>query len=378
MHTLACMADVPAADWNALVDSDQPALRHEFLHQLEFSRAATPDTGWVPAHRLEHDSQGGLMAALPLYEKQHSFGEFVFDFALADAWQRQGLAYYPKLLSAIPFSPLPGPRLLGQDDSARERLAVAMESMADGERYSTAHVLFCLPRDLTLLRERGWISRHGCRFLWQNQGHETFDDWLRTFRAKKRKNLLRERRRVHDQGVRFLWREGEALASADWTGLYALYARTYHLRGQRPYLPPDFFRGLAGSMPGQLLIIEAYDREDELIAMAFCLKGTETLYGRHWGAARDLDGLHFETCYYQGIDYCLQNRLRAFDPGTQGEHKLLRGFEPIETASMHWIPSGPLRRAVADYAAAEARHNQDYMNVARQHLPFHRDAGEGP
>lgn len=377
MRTLSGISAVPAADWNELAGPDLPALRHDFLALLETTGAACPATGWTARHQIIEAPQGGIAAALPLYEKQHSFGEFVFDFALADAWHRSGLNYYPKLVSAIPFSPLIGPRLLSDNEAHRHELAQRMENLADGGDFSTAHVLFCHESNRQLMTDRGWIDRHGCRFLWRNQGYRDFDHWLERFRSKKRKNLRRERRRVREAGIRFRWLEGETLQQADWDDLYPLYATTYHQRLQEPYLPRSFFEQLCQRQPHQVLLIEARDREDQLIAMAFCLKGQDTLYGRHWGAAREVDGLHFETCYHQGVAYCIDRGLKYFDPGTQGEHKLLRGFEPVETHSMHWIPDPRLRQAVADFAATEARRNRAYMTAARDYLPFHHAPTDG-
>jgi predicted N-acyltransferase len=372
IRRLDAIADVPADDWDALIDPDQPALRHTFLRLLEETGAATPATGWHPAHLVKPGSQGGLSAALPLYEKDHSFGEFVFDFAWADAWQRSGRPYYPKLTAAIPFSPLIGPRLTGHDSASRAALAGHLETLTDGRHYSTAHALFCNEADAALLHDRGWITRQGCRFRWDNQGFRDFDDWLDTFRSKKRKNLRRERRKVREAGFTFRWLEGEELAEVDWESYYPLYAATYWRRMQRPYLPRAFFERLCRWMPENVVLIEARDEAGELTALAFCLRGRHTLYGRHWGATREHDGLHFETCYHQGIEYCIRHGLKYFDPGTQGEHKLLRGFAPVRTRSLHWIPEPGLRRAVADFARAEARQNAAYMAAAREHLPFHR------
>lgn len=377
IRRLEAISEVPADDWDALIDADQPALRHDFLRLLEETGAATPTTGWHPAHLVSTGEQGGLEAALPLYEKHHSFGEFVFDFAWADAWERSGRPYYPKLTAAIPFSPLIGPRLPAREPAARHALAAHLESLADGEQYSTAHALFCSADDARLLAERGWVSRHGCRFLWENRGFQDFDDWLATFRSKKRKNLRRERRKIHEAGFRFRWLEGEALQTIDWETYYPLYAATYWRRMQTPYLPRAFFENLCKTLPDNVVLIEARDEADELTALAFCLRGQETLYGRHWGTMQEHDGLHFETCYHQGIEYCISRGLKHFDPGTQGEHKLLRGFGPVQTQSLHWIPEPGLRQAIADLARAESRQNAAYMAAAREHLPFHRDEATG-
>lgn len=375
IRRLDAIRAVPAEAWDALIDADQPAMHHAFLQLLEETGAASPATGWTPAHLVHAEADGGLSAALPVYEKTHSFGEFVFDFAWADAWHRTGRPYYPKLTAAVPFSPLIGPRLPARNDEARAALAGELEKQADGARYSTAHALFCTADEAGFLGERGWVARHGCRFRWRNRSFRDFDDWLDTFRSKKRKNLRRERRKVREAGFRFRWLEGEALRSLDWDEYYPLYAATYWRRMQEPYLPQTFFERLCRALPEQVVLIEGRDEADQLTALAFCLRGSDTLYGRHWGATREHDGLHFETCYHQGIEYCIDRGLQYFDPGTQGEHKLLRGFEPITTHSMHWIPEADLRAAVADFARAEARQNEAYMAAARAHLPFHREHG---
>jgi len=370
------MADVPADAWNRLIDPDQPALRHGFIRLLESTGAAGPDTGWFPRHLTLNDAGKGLSAALPLYEKTHSFGEFVFDFALADAWHRNGLAYYPKLVSAIPFTPLVGPRIPANAPGPRDQLITALEQTVDSGGYSTAHMLFCTNHEAKTLEARRWLRREGCRFLWHNRGYSDFDHWLGRFRSKKRKNLRRERRTVREAGIRFQWRDGEAVRHLDWAEYYPLYAATYWRRGQNPYLPRAFFEALCQQQPESVVVIEGRDQKDQLVALAFCLRGERTLYGRHWGCTQAFDGLHFETCYHQGIEYCIANGLDYFDPGTQGEHKLLRGFEPVTTQSMHWIPDPRFHQAVADFAQQERAHNAAYMASARAHLPFHRD-GEG-
>ncbi|MCP1726731.1 putative N-acyltransferase [Natronospira proteinivora] len=372
------LADVPAEDWDQLVGTDQPAMQHGFLRLLESSGAASPETGWIPRHLGLDDAQGRLNAALPLYEKSHSFGEFVFDFALADAWHRNGLAYYPKLVSAIPFSPLVGPRIPARDSQQQERLIAALEAETGQRSCSTAHALFCREDEAKAMQARHWIRREGCRFQWHNRGYTSFDDWLGRFRAKKRKNLRRERRTVRDAGIRFTWQDGDAVRDLDWDEYYPLYAATYWRRGQTPYLPKSFFVQLCQQQSDSVVLIEGRDRNGELLALAFCLRGERTLYGRHWGCTRELDGLHFETCYHQGIEYCIANGLDYFDPGTQGEHKLLRGFEPVTTCSMHWIPDPRFHAAVSRFAEEERAHNAAYMASARAHLPFHREQALGP
>ncbi len=386
LHRLEGIHQVASSDWDRLVGPDQPALRHAFLEALESTGAVGGGTGWLPRHLIVTDENKRLLGALPLYEKQHSFGEFVFDFLWADAWHRSGLRYYPKLVSAIPFTPVDGPRLLiapKAPTGTRRQLAAGAEALALESGASSVHALFCTGEDGDSLAARDWLQRENCRFVWHNRGYRDFSEWQDTLRAKKRKNLKRERRRVHEAGFRFQIHDGDAIDRVDWDEFYPAYATTYHARGQRPYLPHGFFSGLAARMPESMVVIEARDRTGALAGVAFCLRGSGTLYGRHWGrhpvAGNDLDetGLHFETCYHQGVEYCIDQGLRRFDPGVQGEHKLARGFEPQATRSMHWIPAGRLRESVREFVQMEARHVRAYRDAARDHLPFRREGDGG-
>ncbi len=362
------LAGIAAASWNALAGADHPFVSHAYLHALEASNSAVAETGWEAAHLLaEHD--GALRAALPLYRKHHSWGEFVFDFAWADACHRAGLAYYPKFLTAVPFTPVAGPRLLGND--AETLIEAGLELMA-AEDVLTWHVLFPDEAEHELWRAYGFLPRMDVRFIWRDRGFGDFDGFLAALNHKRRKEIGRERRRVKDAGIRFRTLTGHDLDDETLTALYRCYASTYHLRGRHPYLTAQFFRLLAGQLP-ETLVVFAAERDGEMIAAAICMRDHDTLYGRWWGALEDVPGLHFEACYYQGIAYCLEQGLTRYDPGTQGEHKLARGFAPEPAWSMHRLAHPGLEAAVRDALKHETALVQAYIDDCRAHLPYRRD-----
>jgi predicted N-acyltransferase len=367
---------VDAEAWNGLELGGTPFVRHEFLAALETTRCAHEGTGWQPAHLLLEDDSGKLVAAVPLYLKSHSWGEFVFDWSWANAYARAGLDYYPKFVSAVPFTPAPGPRLLlapgaGQP-SMRRTLAKALEDLARSTGVSSLHVLFTEPDDHASLREAGFLTRMDCQFHWYNRGYASFDDYLEEFRADKRKKLRRERRRVIEAGIGFETLDGRALNSADWRRVHALTADTFRRRGHEHYLSVDFFVKLARERPDAVMVKLAV-RGEEPVAAAIFFVGSDTLYGRYWGAHEDFHSLHFEACYYQGIEFCIERGLARFEPGTQGEHKIARGFEPTATWSAHWIAEPRFARAVGDHLAQESLAVRAYMSDVRRHLPFHRE-----
>lgn len=340
-------------------------MRHAFLNALETSGCVGAGTGWLPVHLSLTDAAGKLAGAMPLYLKSHSYGEFVFDWAWADAYRRHGLDYYPKLLTAAPFSPVTGPRLLG----APYALAEAAVGLVESTGLSSLHALFVTEAEAQALTDRGWLARTDCQFQWRNRGYRDFDDFLETFTAAKRKKVLRERRRVREAGVEFRVLDGGTLDAPLLDAVYKFYCMTYLERGRRPYLNREFFTTLAATMGRELIVILAC-HGGEPVAAAICLSDGHALYGRHWGCDRHFHSLHFETCYYQGIEYCLDHGLGRFEPGTQGEHKLARGFEPVLTRSMHWIPDPDFRTAIAEYLARERSLIDAYRDDARRHLPF--------
>jgi predicted N-acyltransferase len=376
---LSTIAEIDATTWNALAGDGQPFLRHEFLLALEESRCAVPRTGWSARHLLLEDAQGRLIGGLPLYLKSHSRGEFVFDFSWANAYAQHGQTYYPKLLTAVPFTPVSGPRLLiapGSDTTeVRRRLIATVSDYARAEAVSSWHVLFPEDDVASVLTEAGLIRRRDCQFHWYNNGYESFDAFLATFTAEKRKKAKRERRRVAEAGIDFDTRSGGTMDDELWATVYEFYADTFFRHGHEPYLNLDFFKRIGRCMPERIMLKIAR-LHGTPIAVAIFFVGNEALYGRYWGAGGNYHSLHFETCYYQGIEYCIEHRLARFEPGTQGEHKVPRGFVPTLTSSAHLILDARFAGAIRDFAAREARGVDQYAAAVGEHVPYHRAADE--
>jgi len=365
------LTGVDAAEWNALPGAAMPFLRHEFLLAMEESGCATAETGWEAHHVLLTGPEGRLRGAMPLYLKSHSWGEFVFDFAWADAYHRAGLRYYPRLVSAVPFTPATGPRLLAVNEEDRARLLAAARDQMRALGVSSLHVLFPEERDRALLEATGLMPRLDCQFHWRNEGYRTFDDFLAGFTSEKRKKLRRERRRVREAGIECRTLHGGDLDESMIDIVYRLHAMTFARYGHAPYLNRGFFTCLAKSMP-DVIVIELAFLHGDPIACAISLRGDGALYGRYWGASGDFHSLHFELCYYRGIDYCIRERLGRFEPGTQGEHKLLRGFLPTPVWSMHEIVDSRLGAAIGDWLERERAGRRSWLNEAARHLPFRR------
>jgi len=360
------LADIDATTWDALLPGDQPFLRHAFLSSLEDSGSVSPRTGWKPSHRLLTAADGQLLAAMPAYIKAHSFGEYVFDHGWADACERAGIAYYPKLLCGVPFSPVGGPRLLGQADGLLDAVEVALPEQG----LSGLHVNFTDPVSDAALRGRdGWLERLGCQFHWRNQGYRDFQDFLDALSSRKRKQMRKEREQVAGQGLEFRWYHGAELSEAQWDFVFACYANTYAVRRRAPYLTRAFFSLLAERMPETIRVVMAIQGGRE-VAMAFSLVAGDSFYGRYWGCLAEYDRLHFETCFYQGMDYAIAEGLQRFDAGAQGEHKLIRGFEPVITRSWHYLLHPGLRTAVEDFLGQERAGVLAYAQEARSALPY--------
>lgn len=378
-RTVASIGDVSAAQWNRLEIGGNPFLRHEFLAALEQTGCVGSASGWRPQHLIV-EADGALAGALPLYEKNHSWGEFVFDWSWARAYHQAGLSYYPKLVSMVPFSPIPGPRLLtrsGEDGAAvRTKLIEALVEHAKTGACSSIHVLFTTAEELALFVQAGFLPRHDCQFHWHNRGYRTFQDFIARFRADKRKKALRERRRIQEAGVRFRTLHGDELDPALWRTVFAFSEHTFESRGHEHYLSAEFFVRISELLPKAVMVKLATYR-DRPIAAAIFLRSDDTLYGRYWGAAAEFHSLHFETCYYQGIEYCIENGLQHFEPGTQGEHKVPRGFEPAYTWSAHWISDPRFRRAIDQYLREERMAVDQYMASVGEHTPFRRDLPAG-
>jgi uncharacterized protein len=367
---------VSPLQWNELGLGGNPFVRHEFLGALERTGCVGGDSGWAPRHIVIEDGER-LLGALPLYEKSHSWGEFVFDWSWARAYTQAGLDYYPKLVSMAPFSPVPGPRLLVHPQTnatdLRAELLRALLEQAKTRKCSSAHVLFTTDEDMVSLRDEGFLERYDCQFHWHNRGYRSFDEFMGSFRAEKRKKALRERRRVQEGGVTFRTLHGHEMDAELWRTVFAFSENTFQSRGHEHYLSTDFFMAVAGTLPRSVMVKLASYR-DQPIAAAIFFRSDDALYGRYWGSAAEFHSLHFETCYYQGIEYCIEHGLQRFEPGTQGEHKVPRGFEPSYTTSAHWIADPRFRRAVREYLAQERLGIEQYMESVREHLPFRRDA----
>lgn len=363
------ISSLPASEWDNLLSSEQPFVSHAFLSSLEDSGSLGPESGWHAEHLLSYE-QGRLVAAVPAYRKAHSYGEYVFDHGWADACRRAGVDYYPKLLVAVPFSPVCGPRILAADDAAAAALAAQLPGYADAHGLSGVHVNFTdVAANAALSHNPDWLERLGCQFHWQNKDYRDFQDFLDTLSSRKRKQMRKEREQVAGQGIEFEWRLGHELSEAHWDFVYACYANTYEIRGRAPYLTREFFSLLGQRMPEAIRVVFAH-QAGRPVAMAFSLVGGGSFYGRYWGCLAEFDRLHFETCFYQGMEYAIANSLRHFDAGAQGEHKLIRGFEPVITRSWHYLAHQGLRAAVSDFLLEERAGILAYAEDARAALPY--------
>jgi uncharacterized protein len=377
LTTHSAIADLPAEQWNRLAGDDSPFLRHEFLDAMERHACVGESLGWVPQHLALRDQDGRLVAAAPCYLKFNSYGEFVFDWSWADAYRRKGLRYYPKLVVASPYTPATGPRLLTGNSPERERYARTLIQgairVAEDAGVSSLHWLFTAGDEQTLLERQGLLRRVGCQFHWHNRDYGSFDDFLGTFTAEKRKKVKRERRRVSEAGVRVRRILGDQVTEAEWATFHRLYCDTFDKRGGIPTFSLPFFQTIGETMGESLLLVLAeYDKN--IVAAAFDLIGARSLYGRHWGCFQDFHSLHFEACYYQGLEYCIENGLARFEPGAQGEHKVSRGFLPIPTWSAHWIADPAFHDAIARFVSLEAEGMDDYLQEMRTHSPYRQDS----
>ena len=372
VEIVSSLADVDPRQWNQLAGGN-PFLRHEFLHALHESGCASEQTGWAPRYLAAFDDSDAkrLTGAMPLYVKSHSRGEYVFDWAWADAYQRHGLEYYPKLLSAIPFTPVTGPRILAESDAVAESLAAHVLDVARDSNASSLHCLFPITNQATLLAGKGMMLRHGVQFHWVNPGDGVtdFDQYLALMNHTKRKKIKQERRRVREAGITFRWLEGSAITEDDWAFFTRCYTRSYREHHNTPYLNLDFFQRIGRSMPENLLLIVA-EREGHAIAASFNVHNGSHLYGRYWGALEHHPMLHFETCYYQVIEYCIARGIAVFEGGAQGEHKMARGLMPVQTVSAHWLAQPQFSTAVETFLAREKKGVEHYLDELREHTPF--------
>ncbi len=381
LTTLVIRDDVPLAAidpaaWDALAPG-QPLLAHAFLRALEDTGCATPQTGWT-AQPITAWRGADLVGALPLYGKTHSYGEYVFDWSWADAYRRHGRKYYPKLVVAIPFTPAPGARLLAADPMLRSALLDrALRRVHDGPGgYSSLHVLFPTATEAQECAALGMLVRTGVQFHWENPGYASFDDFLAAFNHTKRKKVKQDRRKLAETGVRFTRTSGAEIADADWDFFYRCYQNTYRMHGSTAYLSREFFHRIGQTMPANLLLVQGW-RDGERVCAALDVHDAQAMWGRYWGATHYIPGLHFEACYYQAIEFCIERGLRRFEGGAQGVHKLARGLLPVTTYSAHAVADPAFRRAIAEFCARERDQVARTVEELETSSPF-RDTLELP
>lgn len=374
---VSVLSEIGPDKWDALVQAQadaNPFLSYAFLNALHESGCASAKSGWQPQFltiwRARSDADAGeLVAALPLYVKSHSYGEYVFDWAWADAYERNGLQYYPKLLSAIPFTPVTGSRLLASDAEAMTALIAALGTVQESNTFSSTHILYPPQAQADILREVGFMLRTGVQFHWINAGYRNFDEFLDTLERKKRKNIRAERRKVHDAGVTFRHIRGQEASDEDWIFFKRCYDHTYAAHHSTPYLNLDFFQRIGATMPQNILLIMA-EQNGQAIASSLLVHDEHTVYGRYWGALKQLDCLHFETAYYQPLEFCIANQIACFEGGAQGEHKMSRGFLPQKTWSAHWLAHAAFSDAIEEFLKRESGGIESYIDELNERNPF--------
>ncbi len=380
VHGDPATLDAPA--WNALLEAQAaptPFMRHEYLAALHASGSAVAEAGWAPQY-LTLEADGVLQAATPLYLKSHSYGEYVFDWAWADAYRRHGLRYYPKLLGAVPFTPVPGTRLLARNDAARATLVAAIGRVAREGRLSSAHALFTDDVDREAFAAAGWMIRHGVQFHWTQDCANPVADFtglLSRMQRDKRKKIQQERRRVAEQGIAFSVHQGADITAEDWDFFYRCYTLTYQAHHSTPYLTRDFFARMAATMARHWLMFVAHRDGEPVAASLIAIDPVRrAAWGRYWGCVEPIPCLHFEACYYQPLAWCLDNGYLRFEGGAQGEHKMARGLLPVQTSSAHWLRDERFAQAVADFLASEGAGVEQYVDELRERSPF--KAGDAP
>jgi predicted N-acyltransferase len=368
---ISSLAEVGEAAWNGLLAAQgetNPFLSYAFLHALHESGSASAETGWQPQYLALWDGDE-LAAAMPLYVKSHSYGEYVFDWAWADAYHRNGIEYYPKLLSAIPFTPVTGGRLLARDGQARAALLALLKAQQKSADISSTHVLYPPEEQAMQLHEAGFMLRSGVQFHWLNQGYIDFEQFLSTLEHKKRKNIRAERRKVREAGVTMRQIRGADATDEDWRFFHRCYSNTYAEHRSSPYLNLDFFLRIGAAMPGNILLVVA-ERAGRAIASSLVIHTADTLYGRYWGADEHVPCLHFEAAYYQPLEFCIANGIATFEGGAQGEHKMARGFLPQKTWSAHWLAHPAFADAVERFLERESGGIDDYISELNERNPF--------
>ena len=359
------------SDWDEISKNQNPCLSYEFLNSAEGTGCASFKTGWKPKHLALFDKKRKLRAAMLLYEKHHSWGEYVFDFTWAQAYQNHNLTYYPKLISCIPFTPISSNKILTKDaeDKAAATELIHYAIKLTNTTYSSLHFHFVKIEESVLLESCGFLTRTDCQFHWQNNNYLSFDHFLNTFTSRKRKKIKRERKKIIEQNINFKWLKGSDINKNKWSLIYDLISMTFYKKGSSPYFNFNFFMELSLKIPDNLLVIIA-EHNAKLIGASLFFVGNKGLYGRYWGAADNYDSLHFETCYYQGIDYCIKNKIDHFEPGTGGEHKISRGFIPSKTWSAHYLKHPEFSAAVKHHLHAESQHIDRYIQEVQKHSPY--------
>jgi uncharacterized protein len=366
------LADVAAAEWDACAGDVNPFVSHAFLEALEASGSATAKTGWLPQHLLVEDGGGRLLAAAPLYLKSHSYGEYVFDWGWAEALERAGGRYYPKLQCAVPFSPVPGPRLLlrpGTSPEIADTLVAALIEVARQHKVSSLHVTFAQEEEFERLGAAGFLQRNGQQFHWENRGYRSFDEFLEALSSRKRKTIRKERREAMENGITIETLSGAQLEKRHWDAFFRFYMSTSDRKWGSAYLTRKFFDLLGERMAEKVVLVMAL-KDGRYVAGALNLKGKDTLYGRNWGCLGDFPFLHFEACYYRAIDYAIEHGLARVEAGAQGPHKIQRGYLPVPTYSAHWIRDAGFKRAVADFLERERRSIAREIDANAEHSPF--------
>jgi predicted N-acyltransferase len=374
--TLRVETDITAiepAEWDACAGADNPFVSHAFLSALEISKSATRKTGWLPQHLIMRGEAGQIVGVVPAYVKSHSYGEYVFDHGWAQAIERAGGRYYPKLQVSVPFTPATGPRLLvrpgADDDAARRTLIAGLKAVAENRDLSSVHATFLQSQDRAAFEKAGWMIRIGCQYHWQNDGYASFDDFLGALSSRKRKDIRKERQRIAESDIEMVTLTGGDLKPEHWDVFFRFYIDTSDRKWGSPYLTHDFFHRIGDTMADRIVLILAR-RHGEWVAGALNLLGSDALYGRNWGCGADFKFLHFETCYYRAIDFAIEHGLKRVEAGAQGEHKIQRGYLPVAMESAHWIAHPGLRNAIAQFLEQERAAMVVHMADLAEHSPF--------
>ena len=373
---LDSIQEVSKEEWERVLNSDYPFLKYDFLKTLEITKCVSPEQGWTPLH-LVVSSDEEILALMPLYIKTDSQGEFIFDWSWADAYYRNGLDYYPKLVSSIPFTPASGPRILisnkARSPEIIKEVSNALKKITKDSNFSSVHILLAGKDEIANFSDQDFSLRTGYSFHWFNKDYTSFNHFLEDMTSRQRKNIKKERNKIIEQGISLIRVTGNEITLEMIESFYQFYQVTYLKRGMRGYLNFEFFKKIVETIPESIMLVLAQNPSGQYVAGALNFFDQEKLYGRYWGCLEEYDSLHFETCYYQGIEFCIDEKLHSFDPGVQGEHKIKRGFCPIETFSAHWIKDLRFKEAIDDFLDREREHVLEYNQDRRALLPFKKE-----